>query len=57
LTVKEVAQRLDYAETSGFTHAFTRWKGVGPHSYQRSRAMSTGTNGRVTQSTYTPPQC
>jgi AraC-like DNA-binding protein len=32
LTVEEVAQRLGYAETSSFTHAFRRWTGQGPRA-------------------------
>lgn len=36
LTVAEVARRLGYSETAGFTRAFTRWHGVPPSRYQRS---------------------
>jgi AraC-like DNA-binding protein len=35
LTVEEVAQRLGYAETSSFTHAFRRWTGVGPRAHRQ----------------------
>jgi AraC-like DNA-binding protein len=34
LTVEEVAQRLGYAETSSFTHAFRRWTGQGPRAHR-----------------------
>lgn len=34
-TVQEVAERLGYAETSSFVHAFKRWTGVSPTSYRR----------------------
>ncbi|WP_431908464.1 AraC family transcriptional regulator [Amycolatopsis thermoflava] len=36
LTVEEVAYRLGYAETSSFTHAFRRWKGVSPRAHRRT---------------------
>jgi AraC-like DNA-binding protein len=36
LTVQEVAQRLGYAETSSFTHAFRRWNGVGPRAHRQA---------------------
>jgi AraC-like DNA-binding protein len=35
MTVDEVAERLGYAETSSFAHAFKRWKGVSPGVYRR----------------------
>jgi AraC-like DNA-binding protein len=38
LAVEQVAQRLGYAETSSFIHAFRRWKGITPHAYRRSGA-------------------
>lgn len=31
--VEQIARRLGYAETSGLTHAFTRWYGVPPRAY------------------------
>jgi AraC-like DNA-binding protein len=40
LTVAEVAQRLGYAETANFTHAFKRWRGVPPSSYRRTSSRS-----------------
>jgi AraC-like DNA-binding protein len=39
LTVEEIAQRLGYAETSSFTHAFRRWNGVGPRAFRRSAGI------------------
>jgi AraC-like DNA-binding protein len=37
LTVEEVAQRLGYAETSSFTHAFRRWTGgQGPRAHRQA---------------------
>lgn len=36
LTVEEVAQRLGYAETASFTHAFRRWTGVGPRAHRQA---------------------
>jgi AraC-like DNA-binding protein len=38
LSVEQVARRLGYAETASFTHAFTRWKGVSPRAWVRSRS-------------------
>ncbi|HYY05651.1 MAG TPA: AraC family transcriptional regulator [Candidatus Limnocylindria bacterium] len=35
MTVDEVAERLGYAETSSFAHAFKRWKGISPGVYRR----------------------
>ena len=35
LTVEQVAQRLGYAETAAFNHAFSRWFGVAPNEYRR----------------------
>jgi AraC-like DNA-binding protein len=35
LRVADVAERLGYAETASFIHAFQRWKGVPPGSYRR----------------------
>ena len=35
MTVDEVAERLGYAETSSFAHAFKRWKGISPGAYRR----------------------
>lgn len=37
LTVEQVARRLGYAETAAFNHAFSRWFGVAPNEYRRSR--------------------
>jgi AraC-like DNA-binding protein len=38
LSVTEVARRLGYAETSAFSHAFKRWRGVSPRTFQHQRA-------------------
>ena len=35
MTVDQVAERLGYAETSSFAHAFKRWKGISPGAYRR----------------------
>lgn len=35
LTVAETAERLGYLEVSSFSHAFRRWKGMGPRAYRR----------------------
>src|SRR5207244_1884592 len=35
LTVDEVATRLGYSETAGFTHAFKRWRGIPPSQCRR----------------------
>ena len=40
LTVTEVAGRLGYAETSTFSHAFKRWHGVSPRTFQQGRIAS-----------------
>lgn len=34
-TVEEVARRLGYSETAGFTHAFIRWRGYPPSQLSR----------------------
>lgn len=36
--VEQIARRLGYAETSGFTHAFTRWYGVPPRAHRAGPA-------------------
>lgn len=42
LSIEAIAQRLGYAETASFTHAFTRWEGVAPtHFRQRSGSPAT----------------
>jgi AraC-like DNA-binding protein len=42
LTVEEVAQRLGYAETSSFTHAFRRWTGQGPRAHRAATGAPDG---------------
>jgi AraC-like DNA-binding protein len=42
LTVEEVAQRLGYAETASFTHAFRRWTGVGPRAHRQAALSAEG---------------
>ena len=37
MPVAEIAERLGYSQTSSFTQAFRRWKGMGPRDY-RERA-------------------
>ena len=37
LTVEQVARRLGYAETAAFNHAFSRWFGIAPNEYRRTR--------------------
>ncbi|MCF4165407.1 AraC family transcriptional regulator [Zavarzinia compransoris] len=37
LRVEAVAERLGYAETASFTHAFRRWTGVSPSTFARRR--------------------
>lgn len=37
IPVEQVSRRLGYAETSSFTHAFTRWKGTSPRAFARAR--------------------
>ncbi|WP_330252820.1 AraC family transcriptional regulator [Nocardia sp. NBC_00565] len=34
LTVAQAAERLGYQEVSSFSHAFRRWKGMGPRAYR-----------------------
>ena len=51
LTVEEVAQRLGYAETSSFTHAFRRWTGQGPRAHRAAADAPDGPPDPVT----TPP--
>jgi len=38
LSVEDVAQRLGYAESSSFIHAFRRWRGETPAQYRRRAA-------------------
>ena len=38
LRVEAVAERLGYAETASFTHAFRRWTGKSPSAFSRRRA-------------------
>jgi AraC-like DNA-binding protein len=45
LTVEEVAQRLGYAETASFTHAFRRWTGVGPRAHRQAALSAEGPTG------------
>jgi AraC-like DNA-binding protein len=42
LTVEEVAQRLGYAETSSFTHAFRRWTGQAPRAHRKAAGAPDG---------------
>jgi AraC-like DNA-binding protein len=37
LTVEQVARRLGYAETAAFNHAFSRWFGLAPNEFRRTR--------------------
>lgn len=37
MSVEEVAERLGYAESSSFVHAFKRWKDVSPTDYRDRR--------------------
>jgi AraC-like DNA-binding protein len=34
LSVEQVAQRVGYGDVSSFSHAFRRWKGVGPRAFR-----------------------
>lgn len=43
LTVEEIAGRLGYTESSSFTQAFKRWKGMSPKAYR----VSLGGSARV----------
>lgn len=43
LTVEEIAGRLGYTESSSFTQAFKRWKGISPKAYR----VSLGGSARV----------
>lgn len=38
LTVAQAAERLGYQEVSSFSHAFRRWKGMGPRAYRTTLA-------------------
>jgi AraC-like DNA-binding protein len=37
LTVAQAAERLGYLEVSSFSHAFRRWKGMGPRAYRTAK--------------------
>jgi len=41
LNVEEVAQRLGYAESASFSHAFKRWRGVAPSAHRRGDTART----------------
>jgi AraC-like DNA-binding protein len=47
LGVEQVAQRLGYAESSSFVHAFRRWKGLSPGRWAQQARAGRGT-GRPT---------
>jgi AraC-like DNA-binding protein len=48
LGVEQVAQRLGYAESSSFVHAFRRWKGQSPGRWaQQARASAGRGTGRA----------
>jgi AraC-like DNA-binding protein len=40
LTVAQAAERLGYLEVSSFSHAFRRWKGMGPRAYRTAQLAS-----------------
>ncbi|QKW11022.1 AraC family transcriptional regulator [Streptomyces sp. NA04227] len=42
LTVAEIAGRLGYRDLTGFSHAFRRWKGVGPQAFRTRRRGGSG---------------
>jgi AraC-like DNA-binding protein len=42
MTIDEVAERLGYAESASFIHAFKRWKGRSPGAYRSRRAPLAG---------------
>ena len=44
LTVEEIAGRLGYTESSSFTQAFKRWKGMSPKAYRVSQGGSSRVN-------------
>lgn len=37
VSIEAIARQLGYAETASFTHAFTRWTGLAPSEFRRSR--------------------
>jgi AraC-like DNA-binding protein len=47
LSVDQIAERLGYADTSSFTMAFKRWKGVSPRGFKRGRAAASGAGSRA----------
>jgi AraC-like DNA-binding protein len=42
LSLKQIAEVLNYSEPSAFTRAFQRWKGQAPSAYSSSRLGLTG---------------
>lgn len=38
LSIERIAERLGYAETAAFIHAFNRWHGMSPHQYRLKQA-------------------
>ena len=53
LTVAQTAERLGYLEVSSFSHAFRRWKGVGPRAYRTSETALTRRSPNMTSSAQT----
>jgi AraC-like DNA-binding protein len=45
LSVEDVAQRLGYAESSSFIHAFKRWRGETPARFRRRPTAGPGSAG------------
>ncbi len=40
MSLDEIAERLGYSDTANFSHAFKRWKGVGPRQYRQKHQFA-----------------
>lgn len=41
MTIEQIAERLGYAESAAFIHAFKRWSGMTPHRFRQTKAAQT----------------
>jgi AraC-like DNA-binding protein len=41
MTIEQIAEKLGYAESAAFIHAFKRWSGLTPHRFRQTKAAET----------------
>lgn len=41
MTIEQIAEKLGYAESAAFIHAFKRWSGLTPHRFRQTKAAQT----------------